>query len=250
MIVSTIACFVAFSSLSTSHAQQPITAAVPPTPANIPTAPSSLQQWTLGIQGQSTGRSIEVIQVFPGSAAERLLLEAGDRIVSINGNNVRTMADLRNQLSQAGRFNGGNIRVIIDNVRARHGEPGAQRYVSHSTYLSSFNPGGLSGTGPAVVTPNTIDRFNYNTGGFDTSNLQIDHSANQVFRDASRNNGTLRKVRRPIYGPGGNVIGYQEGQVWRNSLTGQEHGDLNNFTPNQHGGVHRQREIKSIYPGK
>ena len=89
------------------------------------------QSYKIGIQGFSTGSNIEVQRVLPGTAAARLQLEAGDRIVSINGQDVRSMADLASRLQDAGINRGGNISVIIDNVRARRGEYGAQRFVTH-----------------------------------------------------------------------------------------------------------------------
>ena len=63
-------------------------------------------------------------------------------------------------------------------------------------------------------------------------------SAFQQGREQSKYNGTQRFERRPVYGANGRIIGYQQGQVWQNSITGQEHSDMTSYTPNQHNGVH------------
>ena len=58
-------------------------------------------------------------------------------------------------------------------------------------------------------------------------------------RQLSQFNGTRRSVQRPIYDSNGNIVGYQEGEVWNNSLTGQEHGTVTNVIPNGTGGTHQ-----------
>jgi membrane-associated protease RseP (regulator of RpoE activity) len=121
---------------SNAHAQQRTTAAVPPTNDQGYYEPT----YTIGIEGFSQGNSVEVVRVFGGSPAQRLLLEAGDRIVSVNGQPVRSIGELQSRLSHAARYHNGQIRVLIDNVRARAGEYGAQRYVSNATYLNGFQP--------------------------------------------------------------------------------------------------------------
>ncbi|MCA9185263.1 MAG: hypothetical protein R3E01_18895 [Pirellulaceae bacterium] len=92
---------------------------------------------------------------------------------------------------------------------------------------------------PVYVTPNQDVGTNPYTGGMDTANHQVDNTYFQNGRNESANNGTRRFVRRPVYDANGNVVGYQEGYVWINSVTGQEHGDLINYTPNNKGGVHK-----------
>ena len=89
------------------------------------------------------------------------------------------------------------------------------------------------------VTPNQFNGFNQN-GAMNTQNSQIMDSAFQHGREQSKNNGTRRWERRPIYGPNGAITGYQEGYVWRNSITGQEHFDMINRSQNQFGGEHKQ----------
>ncbi|MEL7500426.1 MAG: PDZ domain-containing protein [Planctomycetota bacterium] len=224
------------------------TVAVPP-PGGLYQPNYGNQSYKIGIRGFSNGSSVQVQEVFPGTAADRLLLEAGDRIVSVNGMDVRNMSDLAMRLRDAAINRGGNITVLIDNVRARYGEYGAQRYVTHSTYLSATpQPTPLPPSGPAIITPNQIDGYDSLNGTIYSSNTQIDSSALNLYRNASRNNGTMRNVRRPIYDQMGNLVGFQEGQVWNNSVTGQEHGNLNNTTVDQNGNVHRQRQIKAVFP--
>lgn len=102
---------------------------------------------------------------------------------------------------------------------------------------------------PIHVTPNEVIGVNPHTGGLDTQNRQIDNTVLQIGRNESQNNGTKRFVRRPIYNSQGQQVGYQEGWVWRNSITGQEHGELRNYTPNNKGGVNNQYQSKSVNPG-
>jgi len=87
------------------------------------------------------------------------------------------------------------------------------------------------------------------TGGLDTQNRQIDNTAYQHGRNESQHNGTKRWVRRPVYNTHGQQVGYQEGWVWINSYTGQEHGELSNYTPNGRGGVNQGNQTKSVGGG-
>lgn len=103
---------------------------------------------------------------------------------------------------------------------------------------------------PVLVTPNIVTGFNPQTGGLNTANRQIDNSFFDYRRESSKYNGTRRWVRRPVYGAYGRIVGYQEGFVWNNSVTGREHGDLQSFTPNGSGGIHTgvvQRGRKPIH---
>lgn len=90
---------------------------------------------------------------------------------------------------------------------------------------------------PMMVTPNQVTGVNQWTGGYDTANQQINNTVFAPGRGQSAGNGTGRWVNRPVYGNGGQIVGHQQGYVWNNSLTGQEHGELNTFTPNGLGGV-------------
>ena len=49
----------------------------------------------LGVSAFPTGNAMEVSTVQPGTAAARLGLEAGDRILEINGRQVRSVIDLQ-----------------------------------------------------------------------------------------------------------------------------------------------------------
>ena len=99
---------------------------------------------------------------------------------------------------------------------------------------------------PVHVTPVRFDGVNPFTGGVDSRNEQVNNTYYDPFRDASKNNGTRRFVRRPIYDSQGNVTGYQEGHVWTNSVTGVEHGELKNVTDNGLGGKHEQIQVNSV----
>lgn len=115
---------------------------------------------------------------------------------------------------------------------------------------------------PVHVTANKIVSVDPNTGAVNTQNRQIDNTAYQYGRNESQNNGTKRWVRRPVHNAQGRVIGYQEGWVWNNTYTGQEHGDLVSYTPNglrmdgqpnqgrpNPGGVHENIRSYSVQPG-
>lgn len=113
----------------------------------------------IGIEAIPSYRGVEVSRTFWNTPASRLGLEPGDRILEINGHRVDSVHDLRRWLKDAVVYHNGQIRVLIDNVRARHGEPGAQRFVSHRTYLDGYahlagNFPGQPG-GPGVITYET-----------------------------------------------------------------------------------------------
>lgn len=100
-------------------------------------------------------------------------------------------------------------------------------------------------SGPAIVSSNQVSSVDPLTGAVNTSNIQIDHSTFAPGRVESMNNGTKRWVTRPIHNSFGQVVGYQQGWVWNNSMTGLEHGNLQNFTPNGLGGMHVQQQTRS-----
>lgn len=102
---------------------------------------------------------------------------------------------------------------------------------------------------PVYVTDNKITGINPETGGYDTENRQIDNTVNQIGREESKKNGTMRWVQRPVHNSQGQVVGYQEGYVWINSYTGQEHGELTNYTPNDLGGVNNQHLSRGVGGG-
>ncbi len=49
------------------------------------TGPMSGDQWSLGVRGDSTETGFLIIQVTPGSAAERARLQRGDTIITVEG---------------------------------------------------------------------------------------------------------------------------------------------------------------------
>ncbi len=104
-------------------------------------------------------------------------------------------------------------------------------------------PGRVSG--PVYVTPTQFNGYNPQTGGWDTRNSQVNNTYYDYGRDASRYNGTSQYVRRPVYNSAGQVVGYEQGEVWRNTYTGQEHGNLKTYTPNNTGGVQETAVFRS-----
>ena len=102
---------------------------------------------------------------------------------------------------------------------------------------------------PVGVTPNTVTGWNPQTGGLNTTNSQVNNTFYDPGRNMSQFNNSRRWVRRPVFGTAGQVTGYQEGFVWNNTFTGQEHGNLQSYTPNQQGGVHQGNVAYSMAPG-
>ena len=94
------------------------------------------------------------------------------------------------------------------------------------------------------VSPNVVTGINSQTGGLNTSSSQVDDSTFAFGREQGKAN--QQWVRRPVYGANGQVTGYQEGYVWRNPYTGQEHGNLKNYTPNNQGGVNTQLQTRML----
>ena len=94
---------------------------------------------------------------------------------------------------------------------------------------------------PVHVTQNQATGINPWTGGVNTQNTQINNTALDFGRNASRHNGTARQVNRPVHDQWGRVIGYERGVTWRNSFTGQEHKNTEVVTPNGVGGTHTTR---------
>ena len=123
----------------------------------IPPVPPVYNGPKLGIEAYGKGSYIEVTRALPGTPAARLGLEPGDRILQINGLPVRSIPELQHLLQNSVYSHSGQIRVLIDNVRARHGHWGAQRFVSATTYLDGYAhlAGNLPGAGPVITTQPT-----------------------------------------------------------------------------------------------
>ena len=109
--------------------------------------------------------------------------------------------------------------------------PPQQQYVPPQAMVYDRIQGGW-------VTPNAQAGINNQTGGIDTSNSQIADSAFANGREQGKAN--RRWVRRDVRDASGRVIGFQQGWVWNNPLTGQEHSQMQGFTPNNSNGIHKQ----------
>lgn len=109
--------------------------------------------------------------------------------------------------------------------------PGQRRHHSHYPPAGSMTPPQVLGYGPngEVYTAASATAGSYHTPG----------------RHLSQLNGTRRSVQRPIHDSYGNIIGYQEGEVWNNSITGQEHGNVTNVIENGTGGTHQSAVLYS-----
>ncbi len=101
---------------------------------------------------------------------------------------------------------------------------------------------------PVILTPETPTNINPFTGGIDTRSTQIDNTFFDPNRNASMNNGSMRQVDRPIYDTNGNVVGRQSGVEWYNPSTGRWHGNVNNQTLNNQGGVSNQQQFYAPNP--
>ena len=100
---------------------------------------------------------------------------------------------------------------------------------------------------PQFVTPSQVTGVNPWTGGLNTGNMQLNNTYFDYGRNGSQYNGTRRWVNRPVYDSYGRITGHQQGYVWNNSITGQEHGDLNTRTPNGLGGENNTSVAYSNY---
>lgn len=90
----------------------------------------------LGASVFPSGNGLEVDTVQPGSAAARLGLESGDRILEVNGRPVRSPSELQQSLRDAVSWHNGHIRVLVENIRGRLGIPGERLYVNVRTSLT------------------------------------------------------------------------------------------------------------------
>lgn len=102
-------------------------------------APTICQTPTLGITGVSVQHyGVKIKSVKHGGLADRLHLECGDIILSLNGCRIRCLSDLKSAIQDAAR-NGGFVEMKIDNVRARQGLC-ADRFVTVRGQLSACHP--------------------------------------------------------------------------------------------------------------
>ncbi|HWB81149.1 MAG TPA: trypsin-like peptidase domain-containing protein [Nannocystaceae bacterium] len=84
---------------------------VPSTPAPSTPAPAPLGELRLGVQVRGADNGLEITRVDSGSLADRLGLETGDTIRSINGESIDDAADVPDALREDGD------RLSIDVVR-------------------------------------------------------------------------------------------------------------------------------------
>ncbi len=114
-------------------------AALPETPTQPPLVPETHhrprltpQRPQLGVAGAIVPHwGFRIVEVLPGSAAERMQLEPGDVILNINGHTVCSVAAIVRELNQSVGHYGGQGVIIIDNVRGRNhcGTSRAARFV-------------------------------------------------------------------------------------------------------------------------
>jgi hypothetical protein len=108
----------------------------------------------LGIHAVSNGQFLTVTSVRQNSPAARIGLEPGDRILEINGQSMRTLADLHQATRGAVLFNDGYLWITVENVRARYGGWGEPPYISRGIYLDGFPAGNPWNQGPHRCFPN------------------------------------------------------------------------------------------------
>lgn len=89
----------------------------------------------LGFVGIHTNRlsrqsvsGMYVLRVTPHSLAERIGLEAGDIIVKINGNRIRSNSDYDEALLEAKRVHAGRITMVVDDSRYTYYKPTVVRF--------------------------------------------------------------------------------------------------------------------------
>lgn len=97
-------------------------------------------------------------------------------------------------------------------------------------------------TSPQVITGVTP------YGGINTASSTLATTVFAPGRELGRQMGTY-SLNQPIYNSNGQVVGWQQGQVWTNPLTGQFHQDTRVTTPNGLGGTDtRQVQMSSPHP--
>ena len=104
-----------------------------------------------------------------------------------------------------------------------------------------FNPQPIYPPPGVRFIPPTFSGYNPATGGWNSQSAQVNNSVYTPFRNTSVNNGSMIPVNQPVYNPNGQVVGWQQGVQWKNSVTGQQHFNTNVITPNGTGGVNSQR---------
>ena len=94
-----------------------------------------------------THRGMQVVSVNYGGVAQRIGLESGDIITSINGQQIHCEQSYRQALAQAAVYGGGNVTLQVRNVRWTPGCLHTQKFVTIGTQL----PRRVIAAVPAVV---------------------------------------------------------------------------------------------------
>lgn len=109
------------------NAQEPSAEAEPAEPAAVDgfvePKPGQLRPsggWYLGVYGTYTPTGMLLTQVYPGTAADRVGLEVGDRIVAVNGHQLGVVLGTRVTLDRALQRHAnlsGWVRLLVQDVR-------------------------------------------------------------------------------------------------------------------------------------
>jgi len=131
---------------------QPPVQSVVPAPVVVP-SPTCVVPATcaflpkLEFNGAMTHRGMQVVSVNYGGVAQRIGLESGDIITSINGQQIHCEQSYRQALAQAAVYGGGNVTLQVRNVRWTPGCLHTQKFVTIGTQL----PRRVVAAVPAVV---------------------------------------------------------------------------------------------------
>ena len=89
----------------------------------------------LQFNGTMTHLGLQVISVDYGGVAERIGLEPGDIIASINGQSIHCDQSYKQALTQAAVYGGGNVTLKVRNVRWTPGCLHTQKYLTLAAQL-------------------------------------------------------------------------------------------------------------------
>ena len=89
----------------------------------------------LEFNGAMTYRGMQVVSVAYGGLAQRIGLEPGDVITSINGRAIHCEESYKRALFQAAVYGGGNVTLQVRNVRWTPGCLHTQKFVTIATQL-------------------------------------------------------------------------------------------------------------------
>ena len=111
----------------------PAPAVIPNPTYVVPTTCAFLPK--LQFNGTMTYRGLQVISADYGGLAERIGLEPGDIITSINGQLIQCEQSYKQALFQAAVYGGGDVTLQVRNVRWTPGCLHTQKYVTIATQL-------------------------------------------------------------------------------------------------------------------